>query len=41
MRKICVDENNHILTNPNEILKEIQNVYATLYEKKPVYSGRR
>jgi len=38
MRKICVDENNHI-TNPNEILKEIQNFYATLYEKNPSILG--
>jgi len=34
MTKICVDENNHI-TNPNEIVKEIQNSCATLYMKNP------
>lgn len=39
VRKMCVDEDNQV-TNPNEILKEMQNFHDMLYgKKKPVYSG--
>lgn len=38
MRKLCVDENNDI-TDPNEIMKEIQSFYSKLYDKNPFALG--